>query len=127
MPASRMWTVVASTLAVSLIFGCASRQPAESSTGTIEGRFHEAGGPAPGIDNPVAGKIFVYRDAAMTGAPVASARTDPRGHFAVTIAPGTYYLSGTTSSVSGARCVGPGAITVAAAIATTADVMCQLK
>ena len=127
MSASRMWTVVVSTLAVSVVFGCASRQPAESSTGTIQGRFHEAGGSAPGVDNRVAGKISVYRDAAMTGTPVASAQTDPRGQFAITIAPGTYYLSGTTSSVSGARCAGPGAITVTAAIATTADVVCQLK
>lgn len=112
---------------MSLVFGCASRNPRSRRPRPLREGFTRPADRLPVSTTPVAGKIFVYDDAAMTGPPVASAQTDAQGHFTVTVAPGTYYLAGTTPSVSGARCVGPGAITAAPSIATTADVTCQLK
>jgi hypothetical protein len=123
----RAATSLVVVLVVSLTAGCTSDRPAGTTHATISGRFHEVGGPAPGIDKVVSGTISVYRESTLTGRAVTSVHTDAQGRFRIDVEPGTYYLSGATPAVSGARCTSQGAVTAANGAAATADVTCQLK
>jgi hypothetical protein len=127
MTGSRAAAGLAVVVVASLAVGCASDRPARTTHTTISGRFHEVGGPAPGIDQVVSGTISVYREATLTGSPVTSVHTDAQGRFNIDVEPGTYFLSGATPAVSGARCTGQGAVTAAIGAVATADVTCQLK
>ncbi len=70
--------------------GCASlsSQAEQSRLGTVRGRMIFMGGPAPGAW-PVSPGVVVLR-----GATAKRVAVDPRGHFQVSVDPGTYQVTG---------------------------------
>src|SRR4051794_19141624 len=128
--------------ALALLTACSSsttRLPDESAAsaldeGAISGAIRLVGGPA-GTPSPapVAGEVFAYRDANLTGDPVATAKAVANGRFELRLPPGRYYLAGTSPSYSidpappKPPCRGAAAVDVAAGATSTADVVCAMK
>lgn len=99
----------------------------DATAAKITGRFLRVGGPAPGSPVAVAGTVSVYRTSSRSGTPVTAVHTDSRGHFTTSVAPGTYYLGGTTGSVSGRGCASTGATVTSAGATTRTDVLCEIR
>ena len=57
----------------------------------VVGQLHVAGGPAPGIDKPIPGRIELHRDS-QAGEIVGTAQAGDDGTFRLTVVPGTYEL-----------------------------------
>jgi hypothetical protein len=108
--------------------GCASaahgHRPAPSTP--VTGTFHLVGGPAPGIDRPLVGKITVYSGADAHGTQVTVVPTDAHGRFAVELAPGTFFFVGRSADVGGVPCTSRGPVTLTRAPASVV-VTCQVK
>jgi hypothetical protein len=71
-------------------------------TATIIGTFRIQGGPAPGINRPLDGKITIHANS-QTGQVVGSVIAS-KGRFRTTIAPGRYVFVGMSSRVGGVGC-----------------------
>jgi hypothetical protein len=93
--------------------------------GTIAGRFRIVGGPAPGIDRPLSGRIDVHAGAA-TGKVVAVTSTTSSGAFSVSVSAGRYVLVGLTGHSTGASCTSGLPTTVAAGQTARAIVQCDV-
>ena len=84
-----------------LLPSCASNEQAKplptSTTSTspamaeVVGQLHMAGGPAPGIDTPIPGRIEVHRDSSA-GEIIGTAEAGDDGTFRLAVPPGTYEL-----------------------------------
>ena len=76
----------------------------------VVGQLHVAGGPGPGIDKPIPGRIEVHRDS-PAGEVVGTAEAGDDGAFRLTLAPGSYALVATSPRVvlgrAGTPCGGP--------------------
>ncbi len=79
----------------------ASGQPAKA-TVTIRGTFRIQGGPYPGINRALSGRITIHAGTA-TGKVVGTANA-VSGHFRATVAPGHYVLVGQDSEGSDLLC-----------------------
>src|SRR5436189_4739327 len=64
----------------------------------VVGQLHVAGGPGPGIDKPIPGRIEVHRDS-PAGEVVGTAEAGDDGAFRLTLAPGSYALVATSPRV----------------------------
>src|SRR4051794_27669856 len=91
----------ATVTAFLLLLACSSsttKLPAESAasaldTGAVEGAIRLNGGPAGTASRTVAGKVFAYRDADLSGDPVATAKAATNGRFDLRLPAGRYYLA----------------------------------
>jgi hypothetical protein len=72
-----------------------------ASTGAIVGRMHMIGGTAPVSDVPIVGEIFVARGG--TTAVATRTTTDSSGRFRLRVAPGSYDVSGSSSTWASPR------------------------
>jgi hypothetical protein len=91
----------------------------------VTGTLRIAGGPAPGTNHLVGGRISVYRTPATTGHPVLSISTT--GEFVFQIEPGTYYLTGTTPSAPQLLCRGADGLHLVDGQRAQVQVICSLK
>jgi hypothetical protein len=96
----------------------------EQPTGVVTGRFREVGGPAPGIDQALAGLIEVH-DQTATG-PVVGYATSTHGQFTIAVPPGRYVLLGTSPAVGGGSCSSTGTITVQVGVTSRGSVLCEV-
>ena len=97
----RFTRVIITGLLLGLLSSCSSGDTAKptptSSTVTtlamaeVVGQLHVAGGPPPGMDKPIRGRIEFRRDS-RTGEIVGTAEAGDDGIFRLTVAPGTYEL-----------------------------------
>ena len=71
----------------------------------VGGQFRQVGGPAPGLDEPLAGRIDAHRDT-RDGPIAATADSAADGNFRMTLPPGPYVFVGSTPRVQGAACLG---------------------
>ncbi|MEW6471165.1 MAG: hypothetical protein AB1679_02755 [Actinomycetota bacterium] len=69
----------------------------------VTGEFRKIGGPPPGIDEPVAGRIDAHRES-RHGEVVATAPTASDGTFRMTLPPGSYTFVGTSPTIVGIIC-----------------------
>jgi len=98
--------VLVTGVALGLMPACTSKSPgkpvATSATTTpmadVVGRLHVAGGPAPGIDKPIPGRIEAHRDT-QAGQVAATADAGDDGAFHMTLPPGSYVLVATSPNV----------------------------
>lgn len=82
------------------------------------GQLHVAGGPPPGRDVPVPGRLEVNRESA-TGAVVGTADAGDDGSFRISLPPGAYvFLGSTPRIVFGGSNPGPASRTCGQAAAT---------
>jgi hypothetical protein len=96
--------------------GCRSGPPRHPAPSTpVTGTFREVGGPAPGIDRPLAGEILVYEGASSRGTQVNAAHSDASGRFRLVLGPGTFFFVGRSPSVAGALCTSDGPVTLSTA------------
>ena len=91
---------------------------------TIAGRFRIVGGPAPGINRPLSGRIEVHAGTA-TGKVVAVTSTTSSGVFSVSVPAGRYVLVGLTGHSTGAACTS-GLPTPVAGQTARATVQCDV-
>jgi hypothetical protein len=94
-------TQVIAGLSLSLLWACTSKgamTPTPTSTrattpamAQVVGQLHVAGGPAPGIDKPIPGRIEAHRDT-PAGELVSTAEAGEDGSFRMTLSPGSYAL-----------------------------------
>jgi hypothetical protein len=107
---------LAAGLVMAVLAGCTSgsdRPTLPSTTSTtrpipmavVTGQLHVAGGPAPGRDVPVDGRIEVHRDTA-TGAVVETVEAASDGGFRISLPPGSYVFLGSTPHVVFAAAAG---------------------
>jgi hypothetical protein len=107
--------------------GCGSAEHGRRPPSTpVTGRFHEVGGPDPGLDRPLVGTITVYNGTDASGTQVTVVRTDAKGRFTVDLNPGTFFFVGRSADVGGIPCTSDGPVTLTHAPATVV-VTCQLK
>ena len=101
--------------------------------GDVTGAINLVGGPAGTSSTPAAGEVFAYRDAGLSGQPVATTRTSADGRFRLRLPLGRYYLAGTSPSFSidpkpaKPPCRAAAAVDVTAGGAATADVICPVR
>jgi hypothetical protein len=69
----------------------------------VIGEFRMVGGPAPGIDQPLAGRIEARRET-NDGEIVATTQSGEDGAFRIELPPGTYAFVGSTPRVVGPVC-----------------------
>lgn len=93
----RIWVIGAAVAMTVAGASCSSSHP---KTGTIVGRMHAVGGPAPGHDSRIVGRVAISR--ASDGTVVAQVNTDGDGRFRVAVPPGGYRVRGTSSNFDGA-------------------------
>lgn len=113
-----------------LVSGC-SQHPA---TGTIVGQYRLTGGPAPGLNQPVTGTIWVYPGVVeLSGLPqakpITQAQAGADGDFSVSLKPGTFSLIGSgqsTSLTATSGCGGPVLVDVKASSRTNINVVCSV-
>jgi hypothetical protein len=106
-------TFLAAVMATSLWGACTSdsRKAASTTTSTTQlaavaevfGELRMAGGPAPGIDEPLAGRIEARRET-KDGEIVATTQSADDGTFRIELPPGTYAFIGSTPRVVGPAC-----------------------
>jgi hypothetical protein len=83
------------TIAVlAALAGCAQ---SAAGAANLAGAFVEVGGPAPGHTIPIAGQVV----ARSHGGKVFTVTVGPGGHFQLTVPPGTYRLTGYSSTCLG--------------------------
>jgi hypothetical protein len=108
-------------LAAAFVGGCGSSGKGHRTPSTpVTGTFHEVGGPAPGVDIPLAGDITVYSGTSASGIQVTVLHTDAKGHFHVDLNPGTFFFVGRSPIVSGASCTSSGPVVLTSAPASVA-------
>src|SRR3954453_12629033 len=108
----RTTLTLSTALAALAVAGCSSSGSRGASTatrpevaavgapehGTVAGLVLLQGGPEPGKETPASGVVYAFTAIGLTGKPVATARTGPRGRFRLNLPPGTYYLAASSPS-----------------------------
>lgn len=96
---------------------------------TVTGDLVAIGGPAPGAARPLVGTVVAHRGTATDGPVAASAPAGADGRFSLTVPPGTYELTGTSSFVDGGRglCVSNPITVTSSGPATEVAVICNIR
>jgi hypothetical protein len=98
--------------------------PPNQADGTIVGTFRIQGGPYPGINRPLSGKIEIH--AGSESGRVVATTTAKAGHFIVTVPAGQYVAVGRTGSGSSLLCTSGEAKTVHATKTVHIAVECDV-
>lgn len=95
-------------------------------SGLVQGRLVEIGGPTPGDPRPISGTVtFKGPDGSVTKAEI-----DDSGHFSIGLSPGRYQIRGTSPLYNDGKATcstDPPTTTLRAGSTVTANVVCSIR